>query len=182
MPAADLVGGRFVVWDRAAGGRIFRSGYYGKPVGVPKPKADGGDVPLGAPLVLDAMEALYLSRKGVITVRSGGRRLGDAEIEEACRASHHGFAPRYAVYEDFRERGYVVGPGIKFGCDFAVYERGPGIDHAPYLVRVCTRSEPLTATGLVHAGRMATTVRKQFIFAIPGSGGVEYLAIDWWRA
>ena len=40
------------------------------------------------------------------------------------------------VYRDLRESGLIVTPGIKFGCDFAVYKYGPGVEHAPYMVSV----------------------------------------------
>ena len=77
-----------------------------------------------------------------------------------------------------------MSPGIKFGCDFAVYERGPGIDHAPYLVQVFRATDEMTATCIVLAGRLATTVKKQFILAIPkmAEKKIEYVGFDWWRA
>ena len=44
----------------------------------------------------------------------------------------------------------------------------------------------MTSTAVVLAGRLATTVRKQFILAIPklknGKYAVEMLALDWWKA
>ena len=87
------------------------------------------------------------------------------------------------MYKDFREKGYVINPGIKFGCDFAVYQRGPGIDHAPYVVQVYNKNDVITSTGVVLAGSLSTSVRKQFILAIPkGKSHVDYLALDWWRA
>jgi tRNA-intron endonuclease len=102
---------------------------------------------------------------------------------EICRNEYHDFDEKYLVYKNFRDKGYVVNPGIKFGCDFAVYEKGPGIDHAPYLVQVYNRKESITSTGVVLAGRLATTVRKQFILAITnGKDKVNYLALDWWKA
>ncbi|NMJ87528.1 MAG: tRNA-intron lyase, partial [Thaumarchaeota archaeon] len=79
---------------------------------------------------------------------------------------------------------YVVTPGIKFGCDFAVYEHGPGIDHAPYLIQVVKPEDMITATAIILAGRLATTVRKQFILAISWlkEKKVEFVSFDWWRA
>ena len=45
------------------------------------------------------------------------------------------------------------------------------------------RNESITSTGIVLAGRLATTVRKQFILAIPkGKDKVDFLALDWWKA
>jgi tRNA-intron endonuclease len=42
----------------------------------------------------------------------------------------------------------------------------------------------MTATGIVLSGRLATTVRKQFILAIPKTKGkrVDFVSFDWWRA
>lgn len=173
------MGNRIVVWDVPDSQRLFEGGYYGKPVGIPKPKPGEID----APLVLDLIEGLYLLECGRIRVFSGGRRVGRGEMEGACAGQYHDFAKKYAVYKSFRDRGYVVSPGIKFGCDFAVYEHGPGIDHAPYLVQVYGRGDALTATGIVLAGRLATTVRKQFILAMPRpDGSVDCLGLEWWKA
>ncbi|HET6715933.1 MAG TPA: tRNA-intron lyase, partial [Nitrososphaeraceae archaeon] len=87
-------------------------------------------------------------------------------------------------FKKLRDGGYIVSPGIKFGCDFAVYEHGPGIDHAPYLVQVVDNQQDITATGIVLAGRLATTVKKQFILAITSMKPrrVYFLSFDWWRA
>ena len=78
----------------------------------------------------------------------------------------------------------MVLPGIKFGCTYAVYEKGPGIDHAPYLVSVKGTDEDITSTDIVRAGRLASTVRKRFIIAIPNqkTKNIRYLMFDWFKA
>ena len=41
----------------------------------------------------------------------------------------------------------------------------------------------MTSTDVVLAGRLATSVKKQFILAIPsGNDNVDYVALDWWKA
>ena len=42
----------------------------------------------------------------------------------------------------------------------------------------------MDATDIVRAGRLATTVRKRFIIAVPQpkTGKVEYLMFKWWKA
>ena len=94
------------------------------------------------------------------------------------------FDNKYLVFQRLRDHGYVVSPGIKFGCDFAVYEHGPGLDHAPFLIEVFSPAEYMSATGIVLAGRLATTVKKQFIIAIPRikEKKVDFIGFDWWRA
>lgn len=175
---SELVENRIIVWDIGNSRKLFGSGYYGKPIGIPKPKPDEID----APLVLDLIEGAYLVYNKKISVYKKSKKIPKDKLLEICRNEYHDFDKKYAVYADFRDKGYIVNPGIKFGCDFAVYERGPGIDHAPYLVQVYGRSDVMTSTGLVLAGRLATTVRKQFILAVPRSGKVDLIALDWWRA
>ena len=83
-----------------------------------------------------------------------------------------------------REGGLIVTPGIKFGCDFAVYKYGPGVEHAPYMVTVKKSDSDITATEIVKNGRLATTVRKRFIVAVPNvdSKEIKYLIFKWFKA
>ena len=181
MFVGQLVDNRIIVWDLENSRSIFGSGYYGKPLGVPKPKGTDFD----APLVLDLIEGYYLTEQGKLkVVRTDKTAVSGSEIRRICRKQYSDFDTKYAVFLYLLSRGYTVTPGIKFGCDFAVYERGPGIDHAPFLVQVYRSSDIMTATGIVLAGRLATTVKKQFILAIPKvkSGKVDYVGFDWWRA
>lgn len=174
----SLIDNRIIVWNAAHSRYLFENGYYGKPIGMPKPKPEEIDVPL----VLDLIEGLYLAEEGKLSVKTASVEIDRRELLAICRKSYIDFDRKYQVYKTFRDRGYVVNPGIKFGCDFAVYEHGPGIDHAPYLVHVYGSRNAVTSTGLVLAGRLATTVRKQFILAIPRRGSVDFLALDWWKA
>lgn len=175
---AELVDNRLVVWSIRDSRSLFASGYYGKPIGMSKPKPEEID----APLILDLMEGYYLQMNRSLQVTGASARISAARMHDICMQEYHDFDRKYQVYRDFRDKGYVINPGIKFGCDFAVYERGPGIDHAPYLVQVCNSREAIATTAIVLAGRLATTVRKQFIFAIPRASGVDYMALDWWKA
>lgn len=184
MPKHRAVGrlfeNRIVVWDIEASRRLFKDGYYGKPLGIPKPK----DFEFDAPLILDLMEAYYLVTKKALDVEdASGKGLTLKELRSICESSYTEFKGKFTVYRKLRESGYVVAPGIKFGSDFAVYEHGPGIDHAPYIVQVVGPEAKITATSLVRSGRLATTVRKQFIIAIPeGEKSIDFLRYDWWRA
>lgn len=154
-------------------------GYYDKPIGMPKPKIEE----INVPLVLDLIEGYYLLQKSKISIYKMKKKITEKEMLEICKNEYHNFDKKYLVYRNFRDKGYIVNPGIKFGCDFAVYQKGPGIDHAPYLVQVYNTSDPISSTDVVLAGRLATTVRKQFVLAIPyGKNDVNYLALDWWKA
>ena len=176
---SELVENRIIVWNIEDSKKLFSEGYYGKPIGIPKPKIEEID----APLILDLIEGYYLLEKKKITITKLKQKIKTDEMIEICKQEVHDFEKKYIVYKNFRDKGYIINTGIKFGCDFAVYEKGPGIDHAPFLIQVYNRNEPITSTGIVLAGRLATTVRKQFILAIPkGKEKVDFLALDWWKA
>ena len=176
---SELVENRIIVWDVEDSKKLFAEGYYGKPIGMPKPKIEE----INVPLILDLIEGLYLLENKKITITRMKQKINMEQMTEICKKEVHEFEKKYIVYKNFRDKGYIINPGIKFGCDFAVYEKGPGIDHAPFLIQVYSRNESITSTGIVLAGRLATTVRKQFILAIPkGKNKVDFLALDWWKA
>ena len=176
---SELIENRIIVWNIDDSRKLFGQGYYGKPIGIPKPKLEEIDVPL----ILDLIEGLYLLENKKITITKLKQKVTIDKMIKICKKEYHDFDKKYLVYKNFRDKGYIINPGIKFGCDFAVYEKGPGIDHAPYLIQVYNRNESITSTGIVLAGRLATTVRKQFILAIPkGKDKVDFLALDWWKA
>ena len=145
MILGELIENRIIVWDLEASRRLYQEAYYGKPLGIPKPK----DFNFQAPLILDLKE-------------------------------------KFLVYTKLKEKEYIVTPGIKFGSDFAIYhkDKGPGKEHAPYLVKVMKPNEKIDSLGIVLAGRLATTVRKQFIIAIANikNNNVDFIGFDWWRA
>ena len=180
MIRAEVVQDTIIVWNIEEGRELYRQGFYGKPLGIPKPKTADFD----APLILDIIEAVYLAEKGRIEVYRDGRRLSLEELMKYAEENYERFRERYLVYRDLRERGFTVTPGIKFGSDFAVYKLGPGLEHAPFIVQVKTPSENISALEIVRSGRLATTVRKHFTIAVAdsSSGKVRYLLFEWWRA
>ena len=171
-----------VVWDSADGSKLYKMGFYGKPLGIAKPKIPEFKVPL----ILDLMEGLYLVEKKLTTVYEGleGNKVSLKKLRQKAKKLYDEFDEKYAVYRDLRDSSLIVTPGIKFGCDFAVYKHGPGFEHAPYMVSVKSAKAEMTATEIVKAGRLATTVRKRFIIAVPGieKENIRYLIFKWFKA
>ena len=175
----ELIENRLIVWNLSDSKKLFTNGYYGKPIGISKPKPNE----INVPLILDLIEGYYLMLKSKIQIFKNKKRITEKKMLKICQEQHHNFDKKFQVYNDFRQKGYIVNPGIKFGCDFAVYQRGPGIDHAPFLVQVYNRNENISSSGVVLAGRLATSVKKQFILAIPSrKNKIDYVALDWWKA
>lgn len=180
--AESIEDNRLVIWSPKEGSSLYELGFYGKPLGVSKPKETEFDVPL----ILDLIEGVYLLEKRRIKVVYGpqGKQMSLSRLQKVAKRVHDGFEIKYKIYRDLREKGYIVTPGIKYGCDFAVYEHGPGIDHAPYIVQVKKPEEELSASEIVKAGRLAATVRKIFIMAIVDAKNdrLTYLGFEWWKA
>jgi tRNA-intron endonuclease len=178
----ELIDNFLVVWDPKDGSQLFKSGYFGKPLGIPKPKIPEFNVPL----ILDLMEGFFLAENGKLAITQGSkkRKVGLMKLKNKAKKLYDSFDEKYAVYKDLRNSGLIVTPGIKFGCDFAVYKYGPGVEHAPYMVSVKPQKDGITATEIVKAGRLATTVRKRFILAVPDlkTNTTKYLIFKWFKA
>jgi tRNA-intron endonuclease len=177
----ELIENFLVVWDSAEGSQLYKAGFYGKPLGISKPKIPEFDVPL----ILDLMEGLYLAEKGKVAIHDRQQhKVGLRKLRQKARQLYDDFDDKYTVYRDLRNSGLIVTPGIKFGCDFAVYKYGPGVEHAPYMVSVKNSKSNITATEIVKAGRLATTVRKRFIIAVPDLDAekTKYLIFKWFKA
>ncbi len=159
---AQLVGTKVIVWNIEDSRFLFAKGFYGKPLGIRKPKKIED---INSPLILSLIEALYLLEKGVIEVYSSEGKIDFTTLLAKCKKQVTRCIMLYNVYKEFREKGFIVRSGLKFGADYAVYEKGPGIDHAPYLVHVFSVNEKTSPIELVRAGRLSHSVRKKFIVA-----------------
>lgn len=175
---SELVGDRVMVWNHQDGSRLYSAGYFGKPIGIRKPKGENFE----RPLELSLIEACYLMEKGWIEVfiKNEKKPIKYEFIIERGKKTIKLFEEKILVYKDIRKRELIPRPGLKFGADFAVYQKGPGIDHSPYVITTLPRGSELTAIELVRAGRLATSVRKKFVIAtILSNNEIRYYGFEW---
>ena len=66
----ELIDNFLVVWDPKDGSKLFKLGYFGKPIGIPKPKIPEFKVPL----ILDLMEGLFLAENGKLDIFQGPKK------------------------------------------------------------------------------------------------------------
>jgi tRNA-intron endonuclease len=180
IPVAEFVVDRGIVWTPKHGMQLYGDGYFGQPVGIRKPKLPEFDKPLELSLV----ECAYLVQKGRLRVHdpASDRFLDRDELVRLGLGKWDEFSDRYQVYTQLREQGYIVRPGLKFGTDFAVYEHGPGKDHAPFLVHVIPQKRGVLPLDIVRAGRLATSVKKKFVIAtVKENGDIAYYSFVWHR-
>ena len=179
-PTAYYYNTRVIIWNIDSSRYIWSLGFYGKPIGVSKPHSPD----FNSPLLLDLLEALYLLEKNYIRVLDRNyKELTVDKFIKLSRDSYVNFDEKYLVYKDLRDKGFIVLSGLKFGVDFAVYTKGPGMEHAPYLVDVVILNSSISGDELIRAGRLATTVRKRFILAVPNmiDKKIRYLMFSWWK-
>ncbi|MHA1668569.1 MAG: tRNA-intron lyase [Candidatus Heimdallarchaeaceae archaeon] len=160
---AQLVGNRIIIWDVKQGTKLYSNGFYGKPIGVRKPNK--GDE-FRDPCEISLFESLYLLEKKKLDIYDeSGKKITKKLLLEKCKDSYMNFDNKMAVYRYLRDLNYVVRPGLKFGVDFAVYTKGPGLEHSPYMIQIIETEGKINPIELVRAGRLATTVRKNFVLA-----------------
>lgn len=178
---ASIVGNRIVVWSKEGSAALYKSGFFGKTVNIAKPKEEDEAT---AYLELSFLEAMYLLDAGRIRLSRAGRPVSAKGLLPLARKNMRLFDELYTVYRDLRGKGYVVRPAMKFGADFAVYQYGPGIDHAPFIVHVIPGSQSIDPVEMVRAGRLSHTVRKKFILATidEAQKKVLYFMFAWWKA
>ncbi len=176
---AELLRTRVIIWNYEEGSKLYKEGFYGKPLGIRKPKS----FDFNRPLEISLFEALYLQSKKRIEVidKINDKKLDADALLKIAVENFDEFEEKYKVYYDLRERGYVVRPGLKFGADFAVYQHGPGIDHAPFIVHCLQNNTSISSIEMVRAGRLATTVRKKFIIATITMDKVVYYMFTWFK-
>ena len=120
---------------------------------------------------LDIYETIYL-------LKHGGLRLKNStihDVEKAARKRIKFFHDMYLVYEDWRKRGYVVKTGFKFGTHFRIYFPGASPVrseeewmHSKHVIHIFPRKHKLIISEWARAIRVAHSVKKTFILAIPG--------------
>jgi len=173
---AQMVGRRIIVWNIQQGIDLYSSGFYGKPIGVRKPQL--GDE-FRDPSEISPFEAMYLlSKKNIVLIDEKDEVLTKKTFHEKCIKNFTNFESKMKVYKHLRDLGYVVRPGLKFGVDFAVYTKGPGLEHSPYMVQILEKNGQIDPIELVRAGRLATTVRKNFVIATTIKDKLHFFIFD----
>jgi tRNA-intron lyase len=129
---------------------------------------------------LDVYETVFLIDNGVLNVGNRTR----AQIAKEADERRQDFQKLYDVYADWRSKGYVVKTGFKFGTHFRIYFPGaqPVKDskwaHSMHVIQVFPRDTKLLIAEWSRAIRLAHSVRKTFILAIPGKSRTKKLDID----
>ncbi len=173
-----FINSRVVVFNPLFASYLYvKMGFYGSPLGISKPRLEY----FSKPSELSLIEAYYLLEKEEITIYDvkQNKFLTSDEFYAIAIKIHHKFEEKYIIYKDLRERGYIPRPGLKFGADYVVYKKGPGLEHSLFMVHVLPHDSEITAIDMVRAGRLATSVRKKFVIANPLTK--SYYFFEWFK-
>lgn len=159
-----LSGDRVIVFDTALASQLA-SRHFGE-------AKKGG-------LYLSLYEAVLLVEESKLDVY-GDKKMSLRKLMQKAEALNENFAMKYDVFKDLRlARGYLVKPGIKFGCDFVVYARGkkPGKSHSKWMVHVMPETARIDYSEITRAARLATNVKKKMLLATVTERGPVYYEI-----
>ncbi len=169
MITAELVNKKAVIWDEEDIETVYKDKYYGK-------KNDGK-------LELSLVEAAHLHDRDIIEVESDGETLSREEMFSKFSELDEDFKKKYTVYDDLRERGFIVKSGFKFGTHFRVYPRGanPYADeegnraHTKWVVQAVNESQKQGFEEMSRTVRLAHNIRAKMLYAVVDSeSGVTY--------
>ena len=175
---ATLVGNKIIIFNHYFASILYGFGrYFGIPVGIKKPKSHI----FTKPLELTLFEALFLlkNKKIEIILRKNDKRFNETEFYQFACENYPNFEDKYIIYEDLRKKKYIPRPGQKFGADFIVYRKGPGIDHSSFCIQVLDNRSKITSADVVRSARLATSVKKKFILANPLTK--SYFSFKWYK-
>jgi len=173
-----FINSRVIVFNPVFATHLYvKEKFFGSPLGINKPRLEY----FSKPSELSLIEAFYLLKNNKITIfdPKKGIYLGLEEFYEIAKKIHHKFEEKFIIYKDLRDKGYIPRPGLKFGADFVVYKKGPGLEHSPFIVHVLPHDSKITAIDMVRAGRLATSVRKKFVIANPLT--LSYYFFEWFK-
>ncbi|MFX0019007.1 MAG: tRNA-intron lyase [Promethearchaeota archaeon] len=173
-----FVNNRIIVFNPLYASYLYvKQKFYGSPLGISKPRLEYFSKP--SELSIEEAYYLLLNRKITIFDPINNKDLTAKEFFKIAKKIHNKFEEKFIIYQDLREKGYVPRPGLKFGADFVVYRKGPGLEHSPFIVHVLPHDTKLTAIDMVRAGRLATSVRKKFVIANPLTK--SYYFFEWFK-
>lgn len=173
-----FINSRVIVFDPLHASYLYvKKKFFGSPLGIAKPRMEY----FSKPSELSIEEAYYLLQKEKITIFDPEKEkdLTIKEFFDIATQIHYKFQEKFVIYQDLREKGYIPRPGLKFGADFVVYRKGPGLEHSPFIVHVLPHDTKITAIDMVRAGRLATSVRKKFVIANPLTK--SYYFFEWFK-
>ena len=88
---------------------------------------------------------------------------------------------QYAAYHHYRSHGWCVRSGIKFGCDYILYKRGPPFQHAEFCVMVLDADDSRPYTWYSTVARVAGGASKTLVLCYVSKTVSPEKTMQWLR-
>lgn len=75
----------------------------------------------------------------------------------------HKLIKQYVAYHHYRSHGWCVRSGIKFGCEYLLYKRGPPFQHAEFCIMVLDKDEIHDYEWYSSISRVVSGAKKTFV-------------------
>ncbi len=127
-------------------------------------------------------EALFLENKKQMEIHSNNKKLSFENLIKRAKKHDKRIETKFALFQNLREKGYMVKTALKFGADFRIYKKGvkPGEDHALWLAYAVRESEPHTWHDFAAKNRVAHSTKKKLLIGIvDDENDVTYYEIGW---
>lgn len=127
-------------------------------------------------------ETLFLVEKKKMDIFSKNKKISGKELLKKFQRFDKKIQIKYPVFNNLRQKGYIVKTALKFGADFRVYDKGvkPGKKHAKWIVFVDHESKKLTWHEFSAKNRVAHSTKKNLLLAIVDEeGDITYYEVSW---
>jgi tRNA-intron endonuclease, archaea type len=121
---------------------------------------------------LDVYETVFMMKHCGLSLSNASQ----TDVIRLAKERRPDFPLMYQVYEDWRLHGFILKTGFKFGTHFRLYfpNASPTKDiekwvHSKHVIHVFPRRSKMIISEWARAIRVAHSVKKTFILAIPGS-------------
>lgn len=133
-------------------------------------------------IIYSLVEALYLADKKKIIIYQDNKKISYEKLLQTFEKIEKNFWPKFCVFKNMRDKGYIVKTALKFGADFMVYEKGikPGQDHSKWILYPVFETKSLTWHDFSAKNRVAHSTKKNLLIGIVDEKGeVTYYEIRW---
>jgi len=177
MTKAELIGGKVFIFEEAEAQKLYSTNWYGN-------ISQKG-------LELSLIEAALLYDREKIEIYEKKKRMTFVKFLKYCNKMDKRFNVRYTVYKDLRDRGLPTRTGLKFGCDFRVYERGikplkkgpkQEKEHTKWVVFAVSENYTCSFPEMSRSVRLAHNIRANMLWAVVDTdNNVTYYEIKYLR-
>ncbi|MEM4318348.1 MAG: tRNA-intron lyase [Candidatus Pacearchaeota archaeon] len=129
-------------------------------------------------VIFTPYEAIFLAENRKAKIVQRGKEI---KLKELLKGLTSQEIRELIVYTDLRNKGYIARPGIKFGGNFIIYEKGkkPGVHHSKWIGIAIGKEEKIKIEEIVTKARIAHSTAKCLLICLVDGKTVLYYELRW---